>query len=316
MWRMLVEKSMRMMLFLILLLMVVPLTSAQDDSGLSAQEQEWLDTIIAANENLLALDTYHVEMEQNVEQTMSLAAAMTGGMSIDQTITQMIDVQVRTRGDQPDDIFAQIDQTIESTGPTGPLNVELTMETLVLNGQTYLRFTDISQMPGSSALPQEWVALGDTSAETQYFDIGSLANLSEQQQRFLSILDSNTVGSIEQLDSETLEGQTMDVYELIWSTAAFEELAGMLGTSSLQTSADQPAQDLVESLFANASGTQQVWIGTEDGLPHRTTFEMVIEEAEISMQQQTMTLSQTTTSTVNYMDFNGEVTIPSPDIAE
>lgn len=319
-------------IFILTLFLVVPLVGAQDDTGLSAEEQEWLTTITTAHENLQSLDTYHVALDQNIEQTIGMAGmegmedmgdmgdmGAAGGLSFDQIITQTIDIQVRTNGmDQPNDIYSQIHQTIESTAPGMGSNMELTMETLVLNGKTYLRFTEIGQMPqGSGAsLPENWVEMGDFSPGSQFLSSESLANLPDQQQRFLNMLDDETVASIEQLASETLNGQTMDVYKLTWSSGAFDELlAGMMGTGSLQTQQNQSVQEFMQSLFENASGSQQVWIGTEDGLPHRTVVELVIEEAELTMQQQSMTLSQTTTSTANYQNFNADVSIPTPEIA-
>lgn len=290
---------------------VLPLQA--QEPVLTSAELKLLEVVVKAQDWLMAQDSFRVQIESRMDQLMTSSS---GGFdaSVTQQMTQASQVEVLTDGNgNPSAMQMRLEQdTTLDMGVGSPVENSLTTESIFLNGQYYLRFTDLSpELAG--VLPVDWINAQDFALMTG-MNPSAFANLSGRESLTLYPLSAETVAAVEELAGETLEGQAVRVIQVTWRS---DGLLGVPGISNMfDFSQLGLGDDFVQQLFENASVVQVFYVGTEDGLLYRNDFTVIIEDAELNVQGQTIILDQTTTTINRYYDFNAPVKIEKPTLGQ
>lgn len=293
-------------LLVTILIGITPAFARQDD-GLSAEELESIAYVQSAYENLLEVDTYRASGKQTITQTISLS-----GITVDQDIAQNMETQVRI-DEQGTDSYAYIEQSTTSTSPqSGSTALSLTLETILIDGEFYLRYSGLDEST-ASLLPEGWAKAEDVPG-MEMLNLDALAELNGTDQLQLFLLSEEKVASIMELDPQEIDGMPMRVFQIVWQQDAFNDIAGgnLMDMSSLGVDTEQFLLDL----YNNSDYEQILMINTETNLPYRVEFQMVTENLELSVQGTTMTLSQTSINTTTLNGFNEPVEIEVPTLGE
>lgn len=291
----------------LIILFSTPLTAFAQDDGLSAEEVELIAYVQSAYENLLEVDTYRASGKQTITQTISLS-----GVTVDQDITQNMETQVRT-DEQGTDSYAYVEQSTTSTSPqTGSTSLALTLETILIDGEFYLRYTGLDETT-ASLLPKGWAKAEDVPG-MEMLNLDALAELNGTDQLQLFQLAEKKVASIIELDPQEIEGISVRVFQIVWQQDAFNDIAGgnLMDMSSLGVDTEQFLLDL----YTSSVYEQILMINAETNLPYRVEFQMVTENLDLSVQGMTMTLSQTSVNTTTLSGFNEPVEIEVPTLGE
>lgn len=291
----------------LVILFSTTLTAFAQDDGLSADEVELIAYVQSAYENLLEVDTYRTSGKQTITQTISLS-----GVTVDQDITQNMETQVRT-DEQGTDSYAYVEQSTTSTSPqTGSTSLALTLETILIDGEFYLRYTGLDETT-ASLLPKGWAKAEDVPG-MEMLNLDALAELNGTDQLQLFQLAEEKVASIIELDPQEIEGISVRVFQIVWQQDAFNDIAGgnLMDMSSLGVDTEQFLLDL----YTSSVYEQILMINAETNLPYRVEFQMVTENLDLSVQGMTMTLSQTSVNTTTLSGFNEPVEIEVPTLGE
>lgn len=298
-----------LLVMMVLLVGVFP-TFAQDD-GLSSEERELIAVVTESYEKLLQVTTYQSTAKQNTTQHIVLGGAFP--IELDQQTTQDMEMHVRMDGANTD-MYSIVEQTISSTSAqTGSTEMSMVIESIWVDGEYYLRYTEAP--PESAAfLPQGWTKAADIPG-MEILDLDQLfETMAAQNQLAAFNLTEDKVESIQELESETVDGVEVRVFDIVWKPDAFMEIAGsgLLDMSSLGVDTEQFLSDM----YSNSTYHQILKINTETGLPYQVDFQMVTEDVELTVQGTTMTLSQTSVITTTLFGFDEPVTIEVPTLGE
>lgn len=193
---------------------------------------------------------------------------------------------------------AQGKRVMKLTLPTG--ETSFTLETVVLDGTVYLRFTDMpdfmAQLMGN--LPKGWFdakTLADAGGGAPLPFAGTGQNSQNFADLLLSALifpvNDKTVTAIKELDASTLDDQAMRVFQITLDPTAMSEseLTGIVGgfggggAGSPVPNGGQPPQGNGQQVGKpvpidpkNVQITFAIYVGSQDGLVHRTYSVSVI----------------------------------------
>lgn len=226
-----------MLLLVMLLTGIVPVLARQDDTPLSSEEQVLLDEVSSAFAALDALDTYQNEGEVTTTQKSDL---------INTETFQVMQTQVRNRAPF-NDYYAYTKQS--------SANGVAIIETIILDEILYVR-----QNEGDWQLSNE--SSGYEVVTAEFF-----AAVTDKTYMSIFPFDDGTVTDIIELPTDTIDGQTMRVFEITRN----EQFVIDLVIDVLLGFGGDPNEDY-SSLFENSTYTQKIWIGVEDGLPHRVEY--------------------------------------------
>lgn len=303
----------------VLLLLPHP-SYAQEDAGLSAQEQEWLVYVQGAFDNFAAATSFSVHGEQLTNQTLTSPAL--GAQAINTSLDQKFDTDVLL--DAEGQVLATssgLDQTSVISG-VGVSEVQqvMIMETVVVDGVMYVVVPDYEDSTGgSSPFPSEWINLTENADQfpgLQSFDIKGLTDYSSRLMPFGELTDEILL-HITEGDSIEIEGQTVRVFELDYDMVAVAAAGGFgLGqiySDQMSAALGLSGDELVRQLFESATMHQTIWIDPATQLPSRIKATLQID-ANINSPTvgAELHIVQTTDSVQELSQFNEPLTIEAP----
>jgi hypothetical protein len=265
----------------------------------------WLVQIQAAIANLQGLDYLQSSAEQSMQQSIE-----TNMMTLDQSVSQTSQIQVdNTDGERPL-VASQLEQMISiDVGQGVPITTALTMEA-ILDGESYL-MRYLSLPPDMATLyPEGWFNAA-SRPELSGLNFEAIQAMTGWEALSIYPLTEEVVLRIKVLPEEALDGQTMQVFNVIIAPSALLETTGL--GAMFDTEQMGVSEDLIAQLFESATYSIQVWIG-EDGLLHQMESIIIIEDVTTVMEGQAMTLNQETYVVSRYFGFDKPVQIEIPTL--
>lgn len=320
-----------MMVCAALTLMLVQGADAQD--GLSEEELALLADVQSSVAKFYQQQTYAVTGQQ-----VSTTGVDMMGQKMEFTTTQNIAGQTILGKDGSLVASYQSLEQILDSGIMGMTSGQtFAYETILVDGQSYIKFTT-SEGLGivSDYYPQEWTAIDpeDTTSTLALFNMTPSFGSS-----YLPINGFDNpalMKSVTEVEGGEIDGQAMRIIEFELDTAA-AQTSGLYGTNQVATSqalgavmgggaptspsvpsTDAITQEQLDQFMADTTLVQRVWIGVDDGLPHRV--EIVIGlDTEMAMEQlggMSLPIVMETTTTLDFSDFNAVFDIQAPEVAE
>jgi hypothetical protein len=292
----------------LVLAMAAPLV-AQD-----AQEQQLIAYVAGAVEKVRALKSYSIVMEQTNDQDISLKQ---GNQTITakQSVSQTLDGKILQAQDKIVGSTLVMDQVVEISQPTRT-SVEMTMEMILVDNKLFARFSKVS--PSVAALfPKGWVdLLKDGSKIPGFNTMNKDALLQLASVQVLYPINDKTVRSIEELASQTLDGQDLRVFDLVLDprevyNSGGSSLAGLFNESAL---GGANPKEMFEALFKGMDIHLKIYISKTDQYIRQIEGDVTIA-AKLPIQGG-ITLDQTTRVMTKITDFNEPVEIKPPTLGQ
>lgn len=277
------------------------------ETTLGEEELGWLAQVQAAMVNLKSLDYFQSTSTQSVQQTLNMGQG-SQAMTIDQSISQDLMILVDNTDGEIPLVASTLDQVLDMDMGTGvPVNMAMTMEMVMAEGEYLMRY---SSLPSELAnqYPEGWFEAA-SRPELSGINFDTLSELTGWESLSLYTFNEEVVLAIKPLPEDTIDGQPMQVFQLIIAPIMLLEVSGL--GEMFNTEAMGVDDQFMTDLYSKATYSLQVWIG-EDGLLHRMDTVIVIENLETQVQGQALTLSQETQASVIYFDFNIPLEIEIP----
>lgn len=287
-----------------LLLLPMPVTAQEDDT------QAILDYINAAYADFTALTSYGVTVEQDI--TQNFYSVGSDDLLVSMVIDQQVEGQVVVG--MPNTLSTQLTQNLTMEMPTYDLTqvMETTGETRLIDGVYYLRFG-----PNDFGLPVNWVNMNDDASVVPGAEMYNIDTLSDIASFGIptQVIEASMIESITILPTETLDGQKLRGFELVWNPDVVRNtdmfnLAGVLNLEAMGGNTEQ----FVEEYLANLTFSQHIWIGVEDNLPHRITATFTVGGtlSAAAVEGGPMDFDQVAEATNFYHSFNADFDIAPP----
>lgn len=315
-------KFYRLLIFLaVLLALPLPrLGHAQEDGGLSAQEQEWLVYLQAAFHKYSVASSFHIEGEQLTTQTLTTSPAL-GSAEIRTSLDQKFatDVQLDGAGRMLAS-SGDLDQTSVVTGLGQETRQVMVMETVVVDGDFYVVVPNYEDSNGTpNPFPTEWINLREDASQfpgLQYFDIEGLMDYSSRILPFGELSDT-LLRSITEGGSMMVDDQHVFVYTLEYDMAAISAMGaaglGSIYSEEMATTMGLNGDELVHQMFDGATMYQTVWIDADRQVPRRIKSQLHIDADIFSPAiGDTLHIAQTTISVQDISNYDDPVTIEAP----
>lgn len=299
-------------LIVILILMTMPVVQAQDDS-LTDDELELVNYVSDSLNKLTALTSIYLEGTQVIEQDIRAQ-----GQTILQTITQDMTGWVLL-----EDLVANaMDMTTlegisASYDPGQDVDLGFSMDMRLLDGVLYMRVYDVP-IELAGLYPDGWINFTEDGNLYQGFQLlnpEQLTNVAAST-GMTNVYNENTVTSIEELESETLEdGTEVRVFSItLDAVAVFEDDAteSMLSALNLE-SLGVDTDTLLNDMLANAEYLVTIRIDSETDLAAEIAILLNID-TELTLQGITLDFIQNMTADFSYSRFNEDVDISAPDL--
>jgi hypothetical protein len=180
---------------------------------------------------------------------------------------------------------------------------EYSMEAIAVNGSSYFRFDNLPAEL-QDVLPAEW-----TDGEALDDDAISLFSLVSFAPDNRFAVSAETIDAIDELPSDTIDGQEMRVIRFTQTPEAF----GLdVIVSTMQLEAFGADEAMLTEIIESASIETTVWINPENGLIYQLENLLTITGLMFEIEGQSVTLDQTITTVGNYFDYGEPVTIEAP----
>lgn len=313
-----------LILLAVLFALLMPhLSHAQDDGGLSAQEQAWLTYVQGAFANFTAATSLSIHGGQLTTQTLSSPAIGSEEVVISNEQQYESDMLLDGTG-QVIAVSSGIDQTSLYRAMGQEAHQVMIMESVLVDGTLYVVVPNFEDSNGNpNPFPTEWTNLnedGDQFPGIELFDLEGLMDYSSQLLPFGDLTDA-IVLTIAEADGVEVEGKTLRVFEVDYDMAAIAEAGGFgLGriySEEMATMLGLSGDQLVRALFAEATMHQTLWIDPDTQQLHRIKAVLQID-AEIYSPalQENLHIIQTTTAVQQISNYNEPLTIEAPIIEE
>lgn len=303
---------MKRLIFLLLIgLMGVAPVLAQEPNPLTTEELEMIDFVLASYENMFEQTSYTSTIQQSTAYTVTA-----GFTTIRQELKQSGSSEIVLDPDgNASDMAIKMEQRIMSDAGDGQVQEANTqVEVIVYDGQMFMRFEDISQLPG---IPEGWFNVADIAA-MQMLNVEEYTKLTGANALQVYPINAETVAAIEELEPETIDGQEMRVFRLTWDTEALAgnaEVAAMLDAETFSQVLGIDPVEYMRQFMLGSTYEQIIWIGVDDNLPHRFDTQM-ITDATIEARMGNLELAQEMTTSATFGEFNTAIKIEAPTIGE
>lgn len=320
-----------MMVCLMLALAMVAPVRAQDGGGLSSDQLALLADVQTSVTKFYDQHAYTVAGQQ--VSTMGIDMM---GQSMAFTTTQNIAGQTIVGKDGSVVASSQsLEQIVDTAIPGSPVGMNQTFvyETILVDGETYIRFTSSEGFGlASDMYPEDWTNVTDASSNPL---IAVYAANPSYGTNYLPIngFDPSLVTAISEGEADEIEGQAMRVIEIELNVAA-AQTQGLYGTNQVATSqalgavlgggvpanpgvpsTDPVSSDQVQQFLEDMTITQRIWIGVDDQLPHRVEMTLSLDtEMEVAQLGGSLPFTMENVTTLDYTDFNGDFTIEAPEV--
>ena len=301
-------------------------------------DPQLLNTVQTAFTNLLNQSSF----TQNTTSTTEFPDTLNGAVTNQGSASYQLAAAANgwnISGTQTTTISAPPGGNISDTATTS-------MELVIVDGISYIRFTAVPEFMQSRNLPQVWTAL-DQSQEQRF---AGMKTSSEEVTVALNLpLDASGITALTETAADTIDGQAMRVFQITFDSQAVmnsgassliggagdsmviigDERVGESGGPSVSSSGGggvpSGAPDTNSSGGGSAPPIQQgnfqppsmdsqitatVWVGS-DGLVHRITIVVTSTPTDSSVGNSG---SSTVTTTIDFTDFNQSITIAAPTV--
>jgi hypothetical protein len=295
-------------LFVLALLPTVSITAQED--ALSEEAQGWLNDVQAAFDNMAALESVRIVIDQTIDQTI----AAQNSISISQ-IHQAIDGAIDYTGDHPALELTMVQNAVIQSGAQ-TVEIPLTMDLVLLDESSYLRVREVSRdMIGM--FPEGW-GTPDQFPGVQVLDYDEyIRNINPGAQYPIT---PETVRTISQLEADTLDDLAMQVFDLEFDAEALVENEAYGQLSQLfANSSSEEMEETIKEIFRGASFKLRLWIGEADQLIYRAIMDVQIDAQLSGLIPGTDIVTHvqmTLHSQVDYHSFNEPVEIEVPELGE
>lgn len=313
-------------LILLAVFFVLPmphLSYAQDDGGLSEQEQAWLVYVQGAFANFTAATSLSIQGGQLTTQTLSSPAIGTDEVVISNEQQYDSDMLLDGAG-QVVAVSSGIDQTSMYRAMGQEVRQVMIMESVLVDGTLWVAVPDFEDSNGNpNPFPTEWTNLnedGDQFPGIELFDLEALMDYSSQLLPFGDLTDA-IVLTIAEAEGVEVEGKTLRVFEVDYDMAAIAAAGGFgLGSiysEQMATTLGLSGDALVRELFDGATMHQTLWIDPDTQQLHRIKAVLQIDaELYSPALQEDFHIIQTTTSVQQISNINAPLTIEAPVVEE
>ena len=296
-------------IFAIVLMSIYP-AAAQENPPLSTDELKLIDFVLASYEELFAQTSYTSELQQSMSQEITA-----GFTTITQDMKQSGSVEAALDPEGgATNLHAISNQRISvDTGDGNPQAMNNDYELIIYDGVMYAKFENAESL----GVPRGWFNLQDLPG-MEMLNLDQFTELTGANALKVYPINEETVATIEELDSETLEGETMRVIKITWDMAALAEMESMSAIFNAEVFSQMLGIDPAEYMrqFALGSTYEQIlWISTTDNLPHRADSRMV-SDVTIDAMMGSMEMLYEQTSSATFADFGAPVTIEAPEIGQ
>ncbi|RMF81194.1 MAG: hypothetical protein D6737_05745 [Chloroflexi bacterium] len=303
---------------LIVALLLVALPVGAQEGNLSAEEEELLKVVVVGFENFQNLSSFSSEANQTTDQTIVVGRG-DGATVVEQSIEQSISGRLDGGVGEPltvEIVIAQ-DIVIES-GALPATETSQTIDMVVADDNLYVRFRDVTPLAVAAVFPDGWVNVTREPGRIpgfEVFDIEQFTNVMTNL-RFFPV-NNMVISRITELPSETIDGQTMRVFnvvfdsDVLFASPEVVEAMGLLNAEQLGLDLDL----FLETFGANTTLEMTLWIGVDDSMIHRADTITELAEADFGDAfgtGQPLSMTQLVDSSVIYDDFNAEFKIIAP----
>ena len=308
----------------LLCMMVMPAQAQEVD-------QELVDYVAGAMQTLSLQDSYTMTGSQ-VQQIN--ADASNGTIALDftwQLYPQQEDLPTAARGVITTRIKGEVESMVEGT--------TFSQEVIYTDRTYYTRYTVAEGDLAADALPQGWVYISLDELAEQLEAVGleidpadflQMATRNNAVLPYLPPVNSSTVQSISEADSDTLNGEAVRVFDVELSYAGLipTEFVETLGEIIMSLTPEDESlgfpevQALLEEIGAGFTIQQRIWIGEDDQLPRRMTMEIDGDWGNLFAQVGEFIGGEMpegefgTTLTIDFSNFNEPFEITPPEDAE
>ncbi len=328
------KRTMPLMILVLLLAMVVPV-HAQDGDGLSEQELALLAEVQAG-----VLKFYEQQAYAVTGQQISTTGVDMMGQKMEFTTTQnILGEAILGKDGELVASHQSMEQILESGLPGMDMGQNFIYETILVDGESYIRFESSAGFGVASDLyPEEWTKVSEAT------DNPTLALYTMTPAFGSSYLPINgfdnpaLIASVVEVEAGEINGQAMRVIEFTLDTGAVQT-AGFYGTNQVATgtalgavmgggmggntpgvppSTDTVTQEQLDQFMQDTTIVQRVWLGVDDQLPYRVEIVITLE-TEMAMAElggMSLPISMVTTTSLDFGDFNAVFDITAPEIAE
>ena len=276
------------------------------DSQLSETELEHLSIVQAAVDSLLQRKSFHTDVQVAVTQQISAGSGFQA-ISLNQDISQVMQYDLLTDGNGnisgQDGTMIQ-NFVVEASGVE--VEFDLTMEIILQDMEYFLRITDGSPELRTT-FPRGWFRFQDIP--TEGFDFSSLESLTSQEAMGIIDFTEDLVISISEMPSETINDQTMRVFALGIDPAFLLESGASGVAFDTSTAFGRGAEAATNAIIENATVFYTIWIGVDDNYVHQMVSNLRVEEVELFLEGENISLAQQSSGTITYTDFDAPVEI-------
>ncbi|MBZ0317389.1 MAG: hypothetical protein K8L91_13295 [Anaerolineae bacterium] len=299
------------------------LSYAQEDEGLSEQQQEWLTYVQGAFANFTAATSLSIQGGQLTTQTLSSPAIGTEEVVISNEQQYDSDMLLDGTG-QVIAVSSGIDQTSMYSAMGQEVRQVMIMESVLVDGTLWVAVPNFEDSNGNpNPFPTEWTNLnedGDQFPGIELFDLEALMDYSSQLLPFGDLTDA-IVLTIAEAEGVEVEGKMLRVFEVEYDMAAIAEAGGFgLGriySEEMATTLGLSGDELVRELFQEATMHQTLWIDPDTQQLHRIKAVLQIDADIYSPAlQDSLHIIQTTTAVQQISNINAPLTIEAPIIEE
>ena len=279
----------------------------QAQDGFSDDEKALLDLVNTAQTDLQGRTSYHFVGEQTTNQTLINGTgirAIVLRTELERSYEGDVAVVSETAVNSQVEVVQQ--NALYLNGSTDPTRLTVNINMVTVDGAVYIRFPRVSdELIG---YPRDWVNLDEAGdlAGLEAVNVDSLIELSTSNVPTYELTEA-TVLAIEEL------GVDGDNAVIKLTLDASSVLATNIASSLSDENVDAV---LIQTLLAGATLDILYYVNMEDGSLARvdTILELNVELAEGVITEEALSITQSTTSSVVFTDFDAsvDITVPEP----
>ncbi len=315
------------LLCLIAVLAIMPLgshhVSAQDDgsSRFTEEQQELIDTLTLAFENIVLLEALQYNQTQTLSQNITTPDVPGVGEIVNELVQDIESVVIFEEGDDfgnPSRVSQILDQTLTVSGTgTADESILQTLEVIFIEGVYFVRITQLS--PADSALPEGWLNWTENPTAipgVEVFNIDQLFTLG-------AIVPSQEVAEVAYDDIYLVEayeedGEVFQVIEVVWNVGELytNALFGLDEAFNLEA-LGIPTDEFLTVFIDGSSLTYRVTVNTTTNLPVSISTELTSElDLPAELFGVRLLLNQLVSNELNFSTLDEVPEIVAPEIEE
>ena len=279
---------------------------------LHVKSQGEKDIVIQAAQNTLNLDSYQISVETEFSQEFI------SGLGLDRT---HINFEVFQNGsgyvrvvDGELEMDFHLDQNGSMDYAGDDFDITMNADVILTDNALYIHFTDVSENL-ASLVPNDWFNVNENTEEfpgSRFLNVATFISLARGETLYL--LQEESIETITELKSESIDGQETRVFEVTLDSEAVMETNQSFMPNLLSELNTDPSV-IWDALAEGSNISMKVWIGDDDIIQRieyiaSSSFDLGIGEFSSG----SVSVTQAGRSTVRLSAFNDPVEIEIPQI--